>query len=165
MSKREKVLIVLMLAAVVYGAFELFYRPGAEAPGEVSRVEVDTARELSQEVSKSIAEAELRADESYILEVAAIRWMQDPFYQWPEHDALWEKAVPDEEKISMTYSGYLEMGKIRMAVINGVEYQTGEVTEDGRFVVVAITPGSVTLLSKKSGVEFTVPYEDRIFLD
>ena len=58
------------------------------------------------------------------------------------------------------YSGYLEMGRIRIAVINGLEYRVGETLVDGSFMVERITPASVTLMAAQSQQQIIIPYQD-----
>jgi hypothetical protein len=166
MEKREKVLLALMIIALGYGAFELFVRPAASPPDAPAvSVNVDEATNLSQTLSKSLAEAELRMEEKHILEKAAAPWAADPFYDWPHPraaEATDTKPALALEQIGKTiiYSGYLEMGRTRIAVINGLEYRVGETLVDGSFVVERITPASVTLKAAQSQQQIVIPYED-----
>ncbi|MDD2604512.1 MAG: hypothetical protein RBR20_12560 [Desulfobacterales bacterium] len=168
MEKREKVLIALMVIALGYGAFELFVRPGASPPDTPAvSVSVDEAVKVSQTVSQSLAEAELRAEEKHILATAATPWTSNPFYDWPHarpSDTLAEEPEPtpelDQIRAATVYSGYLEMGRIRIAVINGLEYRVGETLVDGSFMVERITPASVTLMAAQSQQQIIIPYQD-----
>lgn len=165
MGKREKVLIALMALAIGYGGFELFYSPAARGPEIKDTVEVEAARELARSVNKTLQEADLDQDQQYVLEAASSAWSKNPFYVWPVPEDTREEALPEEEREVMIYSGYLEMGRVRLAVINGLEYQVGEELAGGRFVVTRITPSNVTVQSRKSQLELTIPYEDVILVD
>jgi hypothetical protein len=165
MEKREKVLLALMIIAIGYGAFELFVRPAFKTADAPAAVNVDEATNLSQTLSKSLAEAELRVEEKLILEKAAAPWTADPFYDWPHPraaEATDTKPALALEQIGKTiiYSGYLEMGRTRIAVINGLEYRVGETLVDGSFVVERITPASVTLKAAQSQQQLVIPYAD-----
>jgi hypothetical protein len=172
MGKREKVLIALMIIAIGYGAFEFLYEPSTKAPVVTKGVNLDEVAQLSTTVSQSVQKADLEEKERFILEAAAAPWARNPFYVWPppreedmipEEDRLTEEAM--ELRQAITYSGYLEMGAKRMAVINGMEYQVGEMLQGREFIVMAITPDEVTLLSKRSDQEIKIPYEDEFFVD
>ena len=165
MEKREKILVSLMIAALGYGAFELFYSPSPRETATNAVAEVDSARILQESISNTISEAELNDNETYVLNIAASRWVNNPFYEWPAGEDTLAVDMPDEEWEPMHYSGYLEMGRTRMAVINGLEYMTGEVLQGGKFVVLNITPEKVVVQSLKSLSEVTIPYQDKFFVD
>jgi hypothetical protein len=169
MEKREKVLIALMIIALGYGAFELFVRPAFKTADAPSSVNVDEAMNLSQALSKSLVQADLGADEKHVLEKAAAPWAANPFYDWPHPRAAeametGTKPALALEQIRKTtaYSGYLEMGRTRIAVINGLEYRVGETLVEGDYVVERITPASVTLMAEQSQQEITIPYQDAV---
>lgn len=167
MQKRQIVLLVLMALAMAYGAYELFLRPLVKEPHEASRVEIEATKKLSETVSKSMEDARLEAGEDYVLEVASSRWTRNPFYAWPEveDEDIREDLLPEEEREPLFYTGFLEMGGKRLAVINGLEYRVGEDLAGGRFVVQRITSNNVTLQSRKNQMEITIPYEDVILID
>lgn len=165
MGKREKVLIAFMVLAIGYGGFELFYSPGPRGVETRDLIEVKAAQELAKSVSDSMKEAGLDQDQKYILEAASSVWSKNPFYSWPVPEDTREEALPEEEREVMIYSGYIEMGRARLAVINGLEYEIGEELAGGRFVVTRITPSNVTVQSRKSQQELTIPYKDVILVD
>ena len=45
----------------------------------------------------------------------------------------------------LLYTGFLEMGDKRLAIINGTEYETGEKLEPGGFVIQSIRPNQVVI--------------------
>ncbi len=171
MAKREKVLIALMIAAIGFGAFEIFFRPAFRTPVEDQKVGREEVMKLSATISQTVQEAELGEVERYFLKTAVSEWAGDPFYVWPE--PLYTGTAPEEGPAdrsgdpaeSMVYSGYLEMGRTRIAVINGIEYLAGEIIQGGDFLVSNITPERVTLRSKRNGQEFVIPHEDVFFVE
>jgi hypothetical protein len=171
MAKREKVLIVLMVAAIGFGAFEIFIRPAVKAPVQERNMGREEATKLSTTISQTIQKSELVEVERYFLQAAVSEWVKDPFYVWPEPrytDMAPGKETtekPGESAKSFVYSGYLEMGRTRIAVLNGIEYLAGEITQDEEFLVLNITPERVTLRSKKSGREVVIPHEDAFFVE
>ena len=165
MEKREKVLIALMVIAIGVGAFEIFLRPALKTPMGPPPVRVDEAVNLSTTVSKSLAKANLGPEENHILQTAAAEWANNPFYTWPaprDTEAIRNKADPSLEKFkaATAYSGYLEMHRTRIAVINGLEYQIGEILPDSDYRVLNITPASVALQSDRSKQQIIIPYQD-----
>ena len=170
MGKREKVLLALMAVAISYGAFELFYSPPARDPVTQDTVNVGEVQEMSAAISRSLQESELDEEESYVLQAAAARWEKNPFHIWPDPGdevmvEIDEEIEPDLIHETLAYSGYLEMGGTRLAVINNTEYRKGEKLEQGNLTVLNIAPGSVTLRSEINGQEYTIPYDYTIYVD
>ena len=70
--------------------------------------------------------------------------------------------LPD---FSFTYSGYLEMVGVRIAIINGMEYETGDEIVGGPYVLRGIYPNRVVIGIKGVDGEkgkITVPIEEEI---
>ena len=49
------------------------------------------------------------------------------------------------EKITFNYTGYMEYGRKKVAIINGLEYGEGEKLETPGYVLKAIFPGKVII--------------------
>lgn len=162
MGTREKILVALMVLAVLYGAFELFLRPPEKrGPEKKSGPDIESARQMAEEVTSRIEQAKLTALQKNTLNLAGQQWGRDPFYVLPEEQALSTTETGDNGRSgSLKYTGYLEVGDTRMAIINGVEYRMGERLEKGGGVVKRITPGQVVIMSPRTGERFTVPYSE-----
>jgi hypothetical protein len=50
-----------------------------------------------------------------------------------------------EEKPDLHYSGYLQLGAKRMAIINGMEYEEGEMLPASGYFIRSISPKSVVV--------------------
>ena len=59
------------------------------------------------------------------------------------------------------FTGYVELGSGRLAVVDGMEYQVGDMLESGGYKVVAIAPDLVALESLANGQRIEIPYEGR----
>ncbi len=162
MGTREKILVGLMIVALIYGAFELFLSPGESGgPKQAAGPDIETARQMEQEINTRISRAELNAEQAYILEMAGRQWQRDPFYVLPEQEDITE-GQPETENMpgKLKYTGYLEIGNTEMAIINGLEYRTGERLEQGGAMVRSISPGRVVIESARTGEKISVPYKE-----
>ncbi|MFP3980039.1 MAG: hypothetical protein ACLFUY_01490 [Desulfobacterales bacterium] len=162
MGTREKILVGLMIVALIYGAFEMFISPGENGGQQQdSGPDIETARQMEQEINTRISQADLNAEQAYILEMAGRQWQRDPFYELPEKADIPEGQPETEgEQGKLEYTGYLEIGKTKMAIINGVEYRTGESLEKGGGMVRSISPGRVVVESTDTEKKISVPYKD-----
>ena len=57
------------------------------------------------------------------------------------------RALPN-----LAYSGFLEIGSKRLAIINGMEYEAGDRVNPGAFSVKTILPGKVIMTSSQGEV-------------
>lgn len=159
MGKREKILVFLMIAAIAFGAYELFLSSpvgrNRPAPGPAPR----TASEIAGTIAKQAQEAELDRPRQYVLELAAMPWENNPFYLRPEaREKGLQTPGGQKKEPSFTYTGYLEIGDRRMAIINGLEYAAGDEIENEAAIVHSITPRHVVIDLKETGRKITVPY-------
>jgi hypothetical protein len=160
MTTREKILITLMIAAIGYGAFELlsatlFRDPAPETPA--SRVQ-DQSR-LPGEVARVMEDGGLDPVRAYIFEVASMDWGRNFFYQWPPETEVTPQDPWMEEDIEpLTYSGYIEMGQRRLAIINNMEYQEGDMLARTGFRIMSISPGEVIIESVRGIRQTSIPY-------
>ncbi|MCX7634225.1 MAG: hypothetical protein N2Z74_00585, partial [Syntrophales bacterium] len=63
-------------------------------------------------------------------------------------------------KNDFTYTGYIEADKVKVAVINGVEYREGEELDVKGFFVKNIGKGRVLIENRVTGVVKKIPLEE-----
>ncbi|MBU0986869.1 MAG: hypothetical protein KKH68_06405, partial [Proteobacteria bacterium] len=56
-----------------------------------------------------------------------------------------QSAEAVSQEVSFTYSGYMETGNQRLAIINGMEYTVGEELEPGGYTVNSISANQVVI--------------------
>lgn len=147
-SKREKIILGLAVLALIYlGVVFLFPGPGST----VSQLETDeiSAEGLVTEVAQSLARYHLTETERTLLEKAQAPWPSDPFIaatlsssgeRKPAGETITE-AGPE----GFSFTGYVEIGTRRLAIINGEEYETGDRITGSPFTVRGISPQQVLL--------------------
>jgi len=161
MGTREKILVGLMVLAVLYGAFELFITPSAKEPARENKgPDIEAARSMAEKIDSRIEQAELTDVQKDILKRAGRPWQRDPFYVLPDQESVSTKSAESKSGSgNLRYTGYLEVGNTRMAIINGAEYRIGERLEQGG-VVKRIAPEQVIIESANTGKRFSVPYSE-----
>ena len=63
-------------------------------------------------------------------------------------------------KIEFVYSGYLEVDRKRMAIINGMEYREGEGLDIKGYVLKSVSPSSVVIENRGTGATINVPLQE-----
>ena len=163
MSTREKIILCLVILAAGYAAYQFL----ADTP---KRVHVETEEELidlkklTADVIEEVDTAVLKKTEAFIIGQAVAEWKRDPFLKpgppvkfRPENG----QAEVLAEELSFTYSGYLEMAGKKLAIINGMEYKTGEmIINGGGYIVSSIFPTRVVLELIGGRNMITIPLEE-----
>lgn len=156
MSKREIILVVFMVVAVLGGGYLVFF----SSPNEKSEesVEADPLAMLQSHVDamRQVMQAEsLSPAQKQILSRAASEWKQDAFAA----RALRKEDAGQSSVRDVTISGYVEMDGRELVIINGMEYEEGAVLESGNYVVEKIDPDKVLLRSRSGETKVTIPIE------
>ena len=161
MTKREKIIVGIMCLAVLYGAFDLFvyrkkprYTPTQQIANPIAELKSFVA-----EVTKKLVNEKVSAEYSYMISQAGANWTKDPFI--PSVEPLKKRQTieetPQKEIVAPTrsgfiYTGYLELGSTKLAVINGLEYSVGESLDANGLYVKSISPHHV-VIGKVNGPE------------
>ena len=165
MSKREKIILAVVLVALLYAAYTFYPVPSSsQRTNVVAEKELDGVRALSTQLSDELKKDTLTDNERYILERATAEWSTDPFLEKKLSSALMPtRGAAGAQSNEFVYSGYLEVNQRRLAVINGMEYVVGEQLESGGYIVKSIDPEKVTLEDIGKGGQMTLPFSAQIF--
>jgi hypothetical protein len=170
MTKREKIIVGLMLLTVVYGIYTVFFeRRGnvGSAPAFSSTNELENLNTFIAKVAET-SKAGLSEPDKYIIARAEAEWKQDPLINveltnQPESEIQKSKAVTKAviPNLKVSYTGFMQMGDKALAIINGMEYSAGDELEQGGYVVRSITPSQVVIVSIGDGKQrFVFPLEE-----
>ncbi len=163
MGKREKILVALMVAAILYGGFELLVlgiggRTNHETP---SPTDPHAALEMVQQIKHEMNDVKLKPHQQYALEAAAANLQNDLFHVLPGIGPIApERPLTADESVDFRYTGYLEIGDRRLAIINGKEYAEGDALARKGFVLKRVTPGSVAIEAGSDARQILVPYSE-----
>jgi hypothetical protein len=86
------------------------------------------------------------------LQKAQIEWKQDPLLQIEPKMSLEEKEArqPLVLESKILYTGFLQMGDKRLAILNGIEYEIGDRLDPDGLIVRDIYPNHVVIGSPKA---------------
>jgi hypothetical protein len=160
LNKRQMIILALMALAVIYGVYEIvFSSPGAN---KVATIKPANST-INSNVTAVLLNGPLEKLEAYIVGRAEADWKSDPFLpsnlykEWLAR----EQAI-DTSKIAakIIYSGYVESGKKKMAIINGMEYGIGEKLEIEGYVLKNITPAKIKVENRNTGSEIEITLQE-----
>lgn len=150
MKKRELIIVTLAGILLIYGLLDFFVFSGKPKNGEDEKIagrlsEITTfAESAGSELTAVTAKKEF-PDMDYLVSKIESDWPHDPFIVYgPDH---FQDTLSDEEIPKLSYTGFIKAGKKILAVINGMEYEIGELLRDVGYTVSGITPSRVVLLT------------------
>lgn len=155
MSRREKIIIGCMIAALLYGAYSLIFDSGSGK--SLSKVKASTQEQPLQQyviqVIGQLKKADANAADNDLLNQASGAVKKNPFYREvasaEDADAASEKenraAKATRAAVGFSYTGYVEMGKNRLAIINGREFAEGDLLNTEGMYLKKISPSAVVI--------------------
>jgi hypothetical protein len=169
MLKREKIILSIMFLTILYGGYNFFVAPSAkkeERSADTPKQSMPIAN-LVSEIAAKLKKEQPTETEKLQLELAGRRWTKDPFLASVSGLSAQQQSQPEklmaeagQKTPDMIYSGYLELGNKRLAVINGIEYEEGEgLLIDGYYIQRIYTNRVIVGVFGKSNA-FTLPLNE-----
>ena len=155
MTTRERVLIVAMAGAAVWGAATLgagyYQKNRASVKTALLRDEI---RVFAEQHRALAAPLRLSGPERRVLNEAIAAWAESPFID--REAAATAVAEPVQQ---FFYTGYVQIGAQQFAILNGREYRVSEPVAQTDFRVESIRPEQVELVSSSGGRRLTIALE------
>jgi hypothetical protein len=152
-----------MLLVVVYGVYTLFFSSPSKNILIGGDKELGSLNAFIAKVADN-TKADLSEQQTYVLQKAQTGWKQDPFVSITEKIQVKEEPETIESstlKSRMVYTGFLQMGNKRLAIINGMEYEAGDKLDPDGFTIQNIYPNRVVVASPDMGKKtFILPLEE-----
>ncbi len=161
MTKREKAIVFVMALAIIYGVYEFFIAPSFKKPqttGVNKEVVTDGTNKLAEDIARVLKKDDSARVDAYIAARAEEEWTTDPFRTGDCSLGGKKASFESRGKNGLVYSGYLDIGKRRIGIINGTDYQIGDELEMGGYMVKSITPSKVIIVDRKGSTEIVVPF-------
>lgn len=137
-----------MVLAVIYGVYIVFFNGSKKEP--VFKSGGDRKLEALNSFITKVAEktkSSLPKEQVYALQKAQSEWTQDPLIHIKPKMSREEEAQHQPLKLDrkIIYTGFLQMGAKRLAIINGLEYEIGDRLEPDGLIVRHIHPNHVVI--------------------
>ncbi|SDU10528.1 hypothetical protein [Desulfobacula phenolica] len=152
MNKREKIILILTFMVSVYGLIDFFVLPKNNKSTDKGQAIARTNKSIAEFATQSMAE--ISKFENLIQQnhmktlISKIEsdWEHDPFAKTLDSETFAEQDVSSSVQVpGFVYSGYMRVGDVLFAIINGVEYRPGEIIPENGYKVITITPKKVVL--------------------
>lgn len=161
LNKRQIIILAITAIAVLYAGYELLIAgPAAKKAGKAAAPVEEKA--VLAGLTGDILSNKATAADVYVAKRAEEEWSKNPFWDKASYRAFARKeegkSAPEGPKI--VYSGYIETGNRKMAVINGWEYEAGQALEVEGYLLKKVTPSRVLIINRTTGGETYVPIQE-----
>ena len=150
MKTREKIIVGIMCIALLFGVYVVFFSSGSgkgsgkslgtAAPGE-------SIEEVLKKVTATVGEVTVSDTDRFVIASAEAGWEADPFLDKRSSQEQAPLGADDKDKpqikIDVKYTGFIEMGPRKLAIINGQEYEAGEELPPGGIILKKVEPEQV----------------------
>jgi hypothetical protein len=165
LTKQQIILLSVMLLFIV-GAIFYFL-----VPNKARKTVEDTGQKLAElkafvsTVNASLAKEAGGAD-SRVIGLAEAGWSGNPFYDkksykdWAVAKGLAKATEEPSQKLNIRYTGYVEAGKEKIAIINGTEFSVGDTIGLDGYVLKEILPTKVVVQSRTNKAKIEVPVQE-----
>lgn len=150
MKKREIIIIAVAVVFVVYALLDFFVLSGKPKNGEDQKItdqvgKIAAFAETAGSELTAVAKQKESPDMEYLVSKIESDWPHDPFVA---QESVGVQDAPASDAPKLSYTGFIKAGKKILAVINGMEYEIGELLKDVGYKVSAVTPSQVVLLTE-----------------
>jgi hypothetical protein len=162
-GKRQTIILAVMVIAILYFAFD-YLSPKRKIPGVDRTQKAAELNTFVSDLSASVGKNTTNNLDLLVFSRAEKVWTRDPFLDMKAYKAWSQiktttqvKEAVATPKVEFVYSGYLEVGQKRMAVINGMEYQEGDSLDVKGYALKSITPSNVAIENRGTRTTENVP--------
>jgi len=163
MLKKKRIIAYSVLALFVL--FCVFFLMPSSDKSKTQQKNITHLESITKEVKDGLKKTGMDKVTNYVINRAESMWSNDPFSDQkaggiPSGNkrgrAGTSTDMPGRIRPVFTYSGYMEVGEKRMAIINGMEYELNEELEVKGYYVDTIEQNWVIIEDKKNQEKITV---------
>ena len=164
MAKREKVILIIMSVVVVFGIYNILFSSSAKKKPAVTVTGVADTNKFIADVANSLKD-DFTETNMYIIRQARSEWGQDPFWHMERQaetsaEVIVESRDQAKAEESRVYTGYLEMGEQKLAIIDGAEYELGDELGRAGPIIKSIDPKQVVIAVPGTADEIILPLKE-----
>lgn len=164
MGKREKIILSLMVLSIfLYGIYHFSSIKPSDTGIKGPEKKEAKLNKFVADIAVKLKKKDISRTDKHIIAMAKSEWAGDPFLRVAlpvESQPKQERVAASALNVNFIYSGYMEMGDNRLAVINGMEYVVGEKLDPGGYIVNSISPAQVVIGIEGTNQTIVLPVEE-----
>lgn len=158
LNKRQIIILAIAALCALYAAYEFFIARPATQKAKIEATPVQLEFFVNN-LNNDLGKYRVAGSDAYIARRAETDWGKSPFWDRDSYrEFVGNEAGSGAAKI--IYSGYVDTGRKKMAIINGWEYEAGESLETEGYVLKSVTPSRVLIVNRNTGGELSIPLQE-----
>lgn len=167
LTTKQIILLGVTLLAVLYGAYDFLFT-GRKSPVTANTANIDMGTFIS-EMTVTLAKDTPSPVDAQMIKRAETSWPRDPFYERKSYRQLTAADEPppavvaatlSAEKGKFSYTGYVDMGRKKIAILNGSEYAVGDALDVSGYVLNDIYPDRIVIYHKETRRTLEIPLQE-----
>lgn len=159
LNNRQIIIIAVAVLFVFYAIYELVLVGGVAKKVETG-IRPGARESFVTGLNKDLTKYAIAKTESYIIERAQMNWNKNPFWDRSAYREYVGQETSGDRAAKIVYSGYVDAGKKKLAIINGWEYEAGDSLDIKGYVLKSVAPSRVLILNRNTGSDFYVPIQE-----
>ena len=162
LNTRQIIILAIAALCVLYAVYELLIaRPAAQKAKAVATENNTVAvQSFVNTLSSDLTKYKVAGVDAYIAKRAEADWNKNPFWEKTSYREFAGKEEGGVAAAKIIYSGYVETGGKKVAIINSFEYEAGEKLDVEGYVLKQVTPLRVLVVNRETGSELYVPIQE-----
>jgi hypothetical protein len=158
LETRQIIVLAVAVIAALYGAYEFLVAGPALKKAKTAPKQAQIA-DFVEGVSADLIKYKTAGVDAYISKKAEEEWRINPFWERNAYREFAGEHIRDGSS-RIIYSGYVDAGGKRTAVINGWEYEAGDALEIEGYFLKSVNPARVLIINRNTGGELSIPIQE-----
>jgi hypothetical protein len=164
LEKRQMIILGLTAIVILYAAVDFLMPQKRETAVDVKQ-QTEELNSFITTLAAGMGKDAAKNPHQLIFSRADKEWTKDPFLDEKSYKSWVQRKVPIKEgtaapKIEFFYTGYLEVDRKRIAIINGTEYTEGEALDMKGFLLKTVTPTKIIIENRGTRTLLNVPLQE-----
>jgi len=160
LKKREIVILVIAALFILYAAYVYLIAGHLTGKKVATSAESVKTEAFITGLADDLNKNKISDFDNYIIQRTAADWRKNPFLKRDLYRAWLAKDGGVGSAVKIIYSGYVDSGKKKMAVLNNLEYRIGEELKEEGYVLKQIMPSKVVIFDKRTGNNLEIPIQE-----
>ncbi len=159
LNNRQIIILAVAVLFVFYAIYE-FVIVGTVAKKAGTGVRPVARESFVTTLNTDLTKYVIAKADTYIIERAETSWNKNPFWDRSSYREYTGKESSGDLATKIVYSGYVDAGRKKLAIINGWEYEAGDALDIKGYILKSVAPSRILIFNRNTGSEFYVPIQE-----
>ncbi len=163
LKKREIVILAIAALFILYAAYVYLIADRQKDKKVTAGQETVKVETVVGGINDELSKSKISDFDHDVIRRTQMGWEKNPFLKRDVYRSWLAKDSKGKDGVAaapIIYSGYVETGKSRLAVLNGIEYRVGEALQEEGYVLKKIMPSKVVIFDKRIGNNLEIPLQE-----